>query len=102
MKNFELFEITQRLGQQLPSLEKLKGPKFHYALLKNIDILEKELKILQNASKPTEKFMEYEKQRIALCEQFAGKDENGQVKKRETVQGQFEYDIQTESQEWKD
>jgi len=101
MKNYELFEVTQRLGTVLPTLEKLKGPKFHYALLKNIDLLQKEIELIQTKGKPSEKFLEYEKARVALCEQFCAKDEKGENLKRDIGNGQFEYDIDTTSESWK-
>ncbi len=101
MKNYELFEIAQRISTVLPSLDKIKGAKFHYALLKNIDILQKELDLLQTKSKPSEKFTQYEQLRVALCEQYAAKDENGVAKKRDSGNGQTEFDIDTESAEWK-
>lgn len=101
MKNFELFEIGQRIGTVLPSLEKIKGAKFHYALLKNIDILQKELNLIQTKAKPTEKFAEYEKLRVALCEKHSSKNEQGEPNKRDIGNGQFEYDIDTESEAWK-
>lgn len=100
MKNYELFEITQRLGSVLPTLEKLKGAKFHYALLKNIDLLQKEIELLQTKSKPNEKFTAYEKVRVELCEAFCAKDEKGECKKRDLGGGQLEYDIDTTSEAW--
>lgn len=101
MKNYELFEVAQRLGTVLPSLEKLKGPKFHYALLKNLDLLQKEIDLIQSKSKPSDKFLEYEKARVALCEAYCAKDDKGENLKREIGNGQFEYDIDTTSEEWK-
>lgn len=101
MKNYELFEVAQRLGTVLPTLEKLKGPKFHYALLKNIDLLQKEIELIQSKSKPSENFLAYEKERIALCEKFCNKDEKGENIKREIGNGQYEYDIDTTSETWK-
>lgn len=101
MKNYELFEIAQRISTVLPSLDKIKGAKFHYALLKNIDVLQKELDLIQTKSKPSEKFTQYEQLRVALCEQYAAKDENGVAKKRDLGNGQTEFDIDTESADWK-
>ena len=102
MKNYELFEVAQRIGNVLPSLEKIKGAKFHYALLKNIDLLQKEITLLQTKAKPSDKFTEYEKLRVSLCEEHSTKNEKGEPNKRDLGSGQFEYDIDTEAQTWKD
>lgn len=101
MKNYELFEIGQHIGNVLPSLEKIKGAKFHYALLKNIDLLQKELNLIQTKAKPSDSFTEYEKARVALCEKHAGKNDKGEPNKRDIGNGQTEYAIDTESEAWK-
>lgn len=101
MKNYELFELGQRIGKVLPELEKIKGAKFQYALLKNCDILQTELTLIQTKAKPSENFIKYEQERVKLCEQHSAKDEKGQPKKRDVGNGQTEYDIDTESESWK-
>jgi len=104
MKNYDLFMLAEELANNIERLKALKGAKFTFGILKNIDVLEREVKLLAGSSKPTDEYIAYDKLRIALCEQFTAKDENGELKKKETVSapGQFEYDIDTESQEWKD
>jgi len=101
LKNYELFEIAQRIGNVFATLEKVKGAKFQYALIKNIDILQNEIKLIQSAAKPSESYSEYERLRVKLCEEFSAKDDQGQPKKREVGNGQTEYDIDTESEVWK-
>lgn len=101
MKNFELFLLAENLGQNLAKLQTLKGAKFCYNLAKNMDILEAELKVISTTSKPSDEFTEYDKKRVALCEEFAKKDAEGKPEKRDVGSGQFEFVIDTESQEWK-
>lgn len=102
MKNYDLFTLAEQLAQNIERLKALKGAKFTYGILKNIDIMEKEVKSLVEVSKPTEDFMAYDKARVDLCTQFCKKDENGELLKKTSQNGQSEYDIDTESQEWKD
>ena len=102
MKNYDLFVLADQITVNLERLKNLKGAKFNFCLLKNIDLLEKECKILQETVKPSEDFLAYDKARVTLCEEYCAKDENGGLLKKENPQnpGQFEYDIDTKSQEW--
>jgi hypothetical protein len=102
MTNYELFVLADQLANNIEKLKALKGAKFTYGVLKNIDIIEKEIKILTDSAKPSEAFLAYDKKRVLLCEEFAGKDEKGEVKKKAVAgsQNQFEYDIDTESEAW--
>ena len=104
MKNYDLFVLAEQLANNIDRLKALKGAKFTYGILKNIEILEKEVKMIMETSKPTDDFLAYDKTRVALCEQFCAKDEKGEMVKKENPNnpGQFEYDIDVESQEWKD
>ena len=52
--------------------------KWKYALSKNIDKLESELKTIEKLIKPNNVFVEYEEKRIYLAETHAEKDANGQ------------------------
>jgi len=102
MKNYDLFVLAEQLAQNIERLKALKGAKFTYGILKNIDILEREVKTIMEMSKPTEDFLAYDKERIALCEKFAEKDASGELVKKEVANspGQFEYVIDTTSAEW--
>lgn len=51
--------------------------KFRYAIAKNLMTIEKDLIILQKLIAPSKEYNEFEKERIALCELHANKDENG-------------------------
>lgn len=98
-----MFMLADQLANNLERLKSLKGAKFTYGILKNIDILEKEVKFIMETSKPSEEFSTYDKARIALCELHAKKDDKGEIVKKELQPGtgQFEYVIDTESIEWK-
>jgi len=104
MKNYDMFVLAEQLANNIGNLKALKGAKFTYGLLKNIDLLEKEVKSVMEMSKPSEEFLVYDKARIALCETHAKKDANGEIAKKEVQpnSGQFEYDIDTTSKVWID
>lgn len=73
--------ITKReateLFQNLQSVGNLSGPRFVYVIAKNISILKDEIKALNEAQKPTDEFMEFDKERVELAKQFAAKDKDG-------------------------
>jgi len=102
MKNYDLFVLTEQLAQNIERLKALKGAKFTYGILKNIELLEKEVKSLVEVSKPAEAFLSYDKDRVDLCVKFCKKDENGELLKKDSGNGQAEYDIDINSEEWKD
>ena len=76
MKNKEL----QPLLQSIDAVGNLSGVKFVYAIVKNKKLITAELETLQEAIKSSEKFLEYDKERIVICEKHADK-ENGKPKK---------------------
>jgi hypothetical protein len=55
----------------------LKGVRFSYAVAKNIEALKPFVTAVEQASKPSEAYDEYEKKRIALAEKHAEKEEDG-------------------------
>lgn len=73
MKKKELFKAVESLN----SVSELKGVKFAYTTLKNKKKIEEEIKFLEEVVKPSDKFLEYEQERIQLCNQFADKNEDG-------------------------
>jgi len=72
------------------TLEGLKGTqysrKFSYGIVRNKKILRDEVESLQEAQTPADEYIAYEKERIALCEEYADKDETG---KAVQVKGQY-------------
>ena len=61
----------------LSSVTELKGVKFAYAVAKNRILLEQELNCIDEAKKPSQAILDYEQERIILCEKSAKKDDKG-------------------------
>jgi len=87
MKKSEVLLLYRSLNQ----LGALSGAKFSYAIAKNINILKGEVEALDKALEPDEKFQEFEKQRVALLEKYAEKDDTGKPKKEGTEGGSEQY-----------
>jgi len=60
-------------------LAKKTNVKFHYLMLKNRRIMEPEVESLQKSNSPPEGFADFEKKRMALCDEFSDKDEDGKA-----------------------
>lgn len=58
-------------------LNELRGAKFLYAIDKNLAQLENEVKSLNKASKASERYNEYDKEKRKINEEFSLKDDNG-------------------------
>lgn len=76
MKNKEILSLAQALNQ----VGNLSGIKFSYAVAKNNNLIKTELEAFKEALKPSDAFLEQDKKRIALCENYADKDEKGKAK----------------------
>ena len=61
----------------LAAVGKLQGVNFAYDVAKNSQIIKHELMALQEAVKPSDKFIEFDQKRIELCREHAEKDEKG-------------------------
>jgi len=86
LSEVECLNIIQAINNlmNLKNLEFIKPEyklKFFYALSKNLRIIQEHLKQLQETKEKDEKWQEYEKKRISLCEKYAEKDEKGEAKK---------------------
>lgn len=99
MKNVDLFVLAESLKANLESLKKLEGAKFTYTIIKNIDLLEKEIKKISETIKPTNEYDEYEKKRTELCINFCKKDQDNNLIYKNTENGK-EYDIDTLDPKW--
>lgn len=74
-------ETLVKLWKAIGSLEGLKHDvRFSYFLAKNKVALKAELDIMEEAQKPSEAYLEYEKQRIETAQGLADKDKNEQPK----------------------
>lgn len=67
----DLYKALQNCGQ-------LQGFKFAYAVTKNLDKLEVEIKKLQEKLQPTEELKKYDSERIALAKKHSNKNEQGE------------------------
>lgn len=75
MKKKDLMDIIKSLIE----VSDLKGVKFAYTLIKNKKKIEEEIKNLEGSVKPSEEFEAFEKKRIAMCEEFSEKDQDGKA-----------------------
>jgi hypothetical protein len=73
LKNIEII----KLYNSLQKLGNLKGVKFSYSIARNIDKLTPIIKSLQDAAKPTEEYIKYDKERAELAEKHAKKNKDG-------------------------
>lgn len=65
------------LERILESMKTKKGTKFQYAILKNLNSIKAETKLIEDMVKPSARLEEYENKRIGFCRTHADKDENG-------------------------
>lgn len=100
MKNYELYSLADSISKNLESLKYLKGAKFTYSIIKNIELIEKEIEVLTKMSKPSQEFENYDKERLSLCETLSQKDSDGNSLKNDLGNGNFEYILDINSKEW--
>ena len=73
MNKKELLEFQEGLK----AVSNLKGVKFAYAVSKNFNKIQPEIKSITDAGKPAEEFVKYDKERILLCEKFCKRNAEG-------------------------
>lgn len=73
MNNKNLYEYLEALK----GVSDLKGVKFAYTVIKNKKKIEEELKILEEAIKPSTEFQDYENKRLQICNIHSEKHEDG-------------------------
>lgn len=78
MKKSDILLLNHALSQ--PSLLKLTGAKFAYAVARNLQIIKPEVEALQKAQEPSEEFTKYDTARAELAKKHAEKDEKGEPK----------------------
>lgn len=91
MKNIELVDFKEALN----NVAYVDGKDFASAVYENMIIIENELEKLSKMKKePHSDYINYENERILLCETSSKKDENGKVKFEYDENGQQRYDIE--------
>lgn len=73
MTNNKLTELYE----SLLAIKGYRGVKFNYAVAKNIGILEPEIRSFEKSIEILPDYSEYDKERVALAEKMAKKDELG-------------------------
>lgn len=73
MKRSDLFELLKGLK----SVKNLRGVKFAYGAVKNKHKVEAEIECLKEVVKPSEKYDEFDKKRMEICEKYCSKDKEG-------------------------
>lgn len=68
-----------RIKAGLKAVGKLQGVKFAYTVAKNLQIVSCETGALVESIKASDKYLKYDRERIALCEQYAKKDDDGKA-----------------------
>lgn len=61
----------------LDQVAELSGVKVAYAVAKNKSIIEREIKLIEESTKPSDNQKEFQNKRIELCKEFASKNEDG-------------------------
>lgn len=69
----ELFDLYKKL----PALNRLNGTRLTYAILRIKNRIASEIKAAQNMGVPSKEFLEYDRKRVELLEQYCEKDEKG-------------------------
>jgi len=62
---------------KLPTLNNLEGFKIAYAIKKNKIAIEEEQRLLDELTKTSKQFLEYDQKRLAICLKHSEKDESG-------------------------
>lgn len=100
MKNIELLQLGENIKINLQKLKNYVGAKYSYCLARNISKINAEINHLQETIVPSNEYLEYDKARVAMCEEFAEKNEDGTMKQAPNAYGQLEYIIDTTTVEW--
>lgn len=100
MKNIEILNLVESLNSNIDELKKLRGAKFAYAIIKNLELLGTEAKLIQSIYTVSDEYKEYDKTRIDICERYAQRNEAGEVIKNWFDDKSFEYKLDTTNQEF--
>jgi len=75
MTNLELIQLFKGLN----SCGNLKGVKFSYAVIKNINKIKPEVEAIEKTLQFSEEFGKFDKERIELAKKYAKKDDKGEA-----------------------
>lgn len=89
------------LYRNLNQLGNLSGVKFSYAVARNLNLLKAEIESLEKSVELPEAFKAFDKERVALVEQYAEKDEKGKPKKEKAENGAEQYVMGQNEEEFK-
>lgn len=70
---FQMLNTLKEIGKVKSSI------KFAYGIAKNKKIVQEEVDLIQKIIEPSEELKQFEKDRVKLCEEFADKDDGGQI-----------------------
>jgi len=102
MKNYQVLELADKLNKNLDNFKHLRGAKFAYTILKNTNLLSDEIKTIQALSAASDRYKQYESERIELCQSLCKKDKEGNLITTNLGNGMYEYSIDLNSKEWLD
>ena len=74
MTKSEVLQLYNNLNQ----LGKLSGVKFSYAVARNLALLKPEVEAINKTLEPSKEFLEWDKERVALAQEYSKKDEKGE------------------------
>lgn len=95
MKNLEVINLSDILVAYTNQLKALKGAKFGYGLLKNLERVDKAVRSIMDRRVIEPGFEAYEKARIALCEKYGDRDEKGELLKKFHDRNNYDFVIDT-------
>ncbi len=75
----EIRLLANNIQQQAHTLATLRGVKFTRALSTNIAVIGRIIDFLDNLNRPLPEYIEYDNQRIIICEQFCKRSNDGKL-----------------------
>lgn len=88
----EIRLLANSIQQQAHTLATLRGVKFARALSTNIAVVGRIVDYLDTLTKPNEKYIDFNNERIAICETFCKRSEDGTLLYKD-VDGKNSFDV---------
>lgn len=76
VKVHQVIELSNNLTNYYQQLNQLKGRKFLFTILENINLLNIEIEKINKMIEGSDEYNEYQNKRINICNEFAEKDED--------------------------